>query len=452
MTTNKKWYENGKLNFAVGVEDTFIPSSAPGRRPIDEYAMADHYALGPTVDMDILRQSGANQIRWGIPWYKINPEKNVWRWDWLDKMVDGFQKIGVDVIVDLVHYGTPLWLDNAFLNHDYEKYIAEYAAKVADRYKGRLSVFTPLNEPQLTASYCGEFGYWPPFHTGSDGFVAILRNLCRGILCTESVIRQINPDASIVNVEASYRYVGDIDVPEFRDRVRFLKARKFIVEDLCLGRVDENHELYGWLRKNGFTDNDFAWFRGNAQKPDVMGVNYYPRNSSFEFRRGEQHTLGPKDTGPFRNDGVQGMEEVLREFADRYKLPIYLTETCWQGDVEHRCKWLRESVRAIDEMRKNGLNVIGYSWWSLFDMFYWVYQDENRPLSNYLAQMGLWDLRENDHNSYDRVKTAAADVYRELAEQYRDGGAASVVGSSVRSTDKSSDQANGVSGQFASVK
>ena len=421
MAVQNKWFQNGKLNFAVGVEDTFIPSSAPGRRPIDEYAMTDHYSLGPTVDMDILRQSGANQIRWGIPWYKVNPEKNVWRFDWLDKMIDGFNRLGIDVIVDLIHYGTPLWLDNSFLNHDFEKYAAEYAAMIANRYKGRLSIFTPLNEPQLTVSYCGEFGYWPPFHTGADGYTAVLRNVCRGILRMEKSIKDENPDADIVNVEASFRYVGDTDAPEFKDVTRLLKARKFLVEDLCLGRVDQQHELYRWLLQNGFTESDFAWFKEHKFTPDVMGVNYYPRNSSFEFCRGEHHTGGPLDTGPFRNDGVQGMKEVLEEFAHRYKLPVYLTETCWQGDVSHRCQWLRESVQAIDEMRKEGTNVIGYSWWSLFDMFYWSYQDENRPLTHYLAQMGLWDLQENDHNSYDRVRTEAADVYRELAQKYRDG-------------------------------
>lgn len=417
----QKWYENGRLNFAVGVEDTFIPSSAPGRRPIDEYAMADHYTLGPTTDMELLRESGANQIRWGIPWYKVNPEKNVWRFDWLDRMIDGFQNAGVDVIADLVHYGTPLWMDNAFLNHDYEKYVAEYAARIAERYRGRINSFTPLNEPQLTAVYCGEFGYWPPFHTGADGYVAILRAITRGMVRTQNAIRAVNPDATIVNVEASYRYVGDTDAPEYAERARLLQERKFIVEDLLLGKVDENHQLAGWLRENGFTDADFDWFCENAVIPDVMGVNYYPKVSTVEFRRGEPHTGGPQDPGPFRNDGIAGLEEVLTEFADRYHLPVYLTETSWPGDVAHRCRWLRESVRLMEELRHRGMNIVGYTWWSLFDMFYWAYQDENHPLADYRAQMGLWDLRENDHNSYDRVRTAAADVYRELASAYRDG-------------------------------
>ena len=50
-------------------------------------------------------------------------------------------------IVDLVHYGLPPWIDRAFLNPDYPEFVAEYASRVAERFKGRIHAYTPLNEP-----------------------------------------------------------------------------------------------------------------------------------------------------------------------------------------------------------------------------------------------------------------------------------------------------------------
>ena len=73
----------------------------------------------------------------------------------------------------------------------------------------------------------------------------------------------------------------------------------------------------------------------------------------------------------------------------------------------------------MDELRAEGMNLIGYTWWSLFDMMYWVYRDEDKPAEQYLAQMGLWDLRANDHLSFDRIRTAAVDEYRRLVEAHR---------------------------------
>lgn len=413
-----KWFENGKLNFAVGFEDTFVPQAAPGRRSLDEYELTKHYEQWHS-DIGLIQETGANHARWGIPWYLVNPEKGKYSFDWLDQVVDRFEEVGVDVIVDLMHYGTPLWLDNGFINEDYEKYVAEYSATVADRYKGRLSVYTPMNEPLLTCMYCGEFGYWPPLLTGDDGFVKILRKITRGMIESQKAIAQVDADASFVNVEASFRFDGDVDAPEFKDQVDFLKKRRFIVEDLIMGKVGSDHELLPWLRKNGMTDADLQWYRDNAVRPDVLGVNYYPLVSTVEYKTGEYHTGGPEDTLPFKNDGVEGLKDALHLFADRYDLPIYLTETCWPGTVEERVQWLKDSVAAVDELRDGGMNLIGYTWWSLFDMIYWVYRDENKPVENYLAQMGLWDLKANDRLSFDRVKTAAAETYRQLVDQHR---------------------------------
>ena len=412
-----EWFEDtSKLNFAVGIEDTFIPQTRPGMRALDEYDLTRHYEHW-YEDLGLIAETGANQVRWGIPWYLVNPEPGKYRFDWLDRVVDRFDEIGVDVIVDLVHYGTPLWLDNSFINTDYPERVAEYSAKVAERYKGRLNIWTPLNEPLLNMMYCGQYGYWPPYLTGDDGFVKLFRQITRGIVLTQSQISEVSQDSTFVNVEASFRYGGDRAA--YSDEVAFLEERRFLVEDIIMGRVGTDHSLVNWLLKHGMSEDDLQWYIDHKIVPDVIGVNYYPQVSTVKYVAGEPHDGSPYDPMPFQNDGVSGLKEVLALFANRYNLPVYLTETCSPGPVEERMNWLRASVDAVDELRDEGLNVIGYTWWSLFDMLYWVYRDEDKSAEHYLAQMGLWDLVGDDRLSFQRVRTEAVDVFRSLVESHR---------------------------------
>ena len=41
--------------------------------------------------------------------------------------------LGVEPIVDLVHYGLPPWIDAAYLNPDFPERMAEYAGRLAER-------------------------------------------------------------------------------------------------------------------------------------------------------------------------------------------------------------------------------------------------------------------------------------------------------------------------------
>ncbi|WP_432747600.1 family 1 glycosylhydrolase [Microbacterium oxydans] len=168
------WFEDGRLRFAMGVEDTFIPQTRPGERALDEYELMQHYRFW-SEDLGYCAEVGSEMVRWGIPWYRVNPAPGEWDWEWLDGVIDRFDELGIELIADLVHYGTPLWLEDQFVNPEYPERVAEYAAAVAERYRGRIRHYTPLNEPLLNIMYCGEFAQWPPYRSGDRGFVEVLR-------------------------------------------------------------------------------------------------------------------------------------------------------------------------------------------------------------------------------------------------------------------------------------
>ena len=100
-------FADRRFRLAVGIEDTFVPQASIGRRALDEYELTQHYDRWAN-DLGLARECGATTIRYGIPWYKINPSPGRFVWDWLDRVVDLLDELGLETIVDLMHYGTPL--------------------------------------------------------------------------------------------------------------------------------------------------------------------------------------------------------------------------------------------------------------------------------------------------------------------------------------------------------
>jgi beta-glucosidase len=201
------WERPYALKFAVGIEDTFVPQVSPGLRSLDEYELTGHYDKW-REDLDLAASTGASMIRYGIPWYRVNPAPDEWNWSWTDQVIERLLSLELTPIIDLMHYGCPLWPEDEFANPDYPRRVAEYAARFGERYGATVRFYTPMNEPLLNAMYCGEDGRWPPTLTGDEGFVLITRQLARGIVQTQLAVGETVDDPIFIHVEAAFRYRG----------------------------------------------------------------------------------------------------------------------------------------------------------------------------------------------------------------------------------------------------
>lgn len=392
--------------WATGIENTFIPQERPGLRALDEYELTQHYRFWRS-DIDRVAELGVSHIRWGIPWYRVNPRPGAFEWGWIDDVLDHLvNKRGIQPIVDLMHYGTPEWLEGSFVHPDYPSYVAEYAHAVAERYGNLVRYYTPLNEPTVNADRCGRQGEWPPYLKGEEGNVAVLLPLARGMVRTAAAVRAADPDAIFVQVEAlGWLWTANEALePEVERRM----AHTYLGLDLYTGRVDESHPLWGYLRQNGASETELIELHQQAGPVDILGVNLYPW-SGGEVVAVDQHHQGEL-TG-------HHLGHVLRDAWRRYQLPMMITETSARRDVAGRRQWMDETIAAVADVRAAGLPVLGYTWFPALTMIDWEYRLGDAPLADYLLHLGLWDSAFDADGTLQRHPTPLVARYRHYVTQ-----------------------------------
>jgi beta-glucosidase len=396
--------------WATGIEDTFVPQGRTGMRALDEYELTQHYRQWKS-DINRVAETGVRAVRWGIPWYRVQPGRNKWDWRWTDQVLEYLAGVkGITPILDLMHYGTPLWLDNSFINAHYPEWVAEYAQAVAARYKSLVQYYTPLNEPVLNANWCGRRAEWPPYLTGDDGFVKMILAIAKGIVLTVRALKAEQPDAIMVQVEALNRFWT-------RDRayqplVAHYHTEQYLCFDLTTGRVTEEHLLYKFLLAHGATEADLTWFREHAVTFDIFGANFYPWSYGYQAARkdGSLYRL------PSRTPG-RAIHDILANVYARYRLPIMVTETSSKGDVAARARWMDETLDAVYDLRRTGVPVIGYSWFPLFSLIDWLYRTGRRPLEDYVMHLGLYDCRFDERGLFRRYKTPLVERFQKYMRE-----------------------------------
>jgi beta-glucosidase/6-phospho-beta-glucosidase/beta-galactosidase len=391
--------------FATGIEDTFIAEPWPGTgRTLDEYELTGHYAR-LAEDLARIPEVGAGAARYGLPWYRLNPAEGRWDFAFADQAIGRLLELGVEPIVDLVHYGTPRWLERSFLHPDFPRHAAEYAARVAERYRGRVRWYTPLNEPRIAAWYCGMLGWWPPGARGWRGFAQVLLALCRGIQRSARALREVDPEIVCAHADATDLY--ESDDPALASEVAFRQALVFLPLDLVTGRVAAGHALFEWLLAQGASRAELEAFAERPLDLEIVGINLYPMFTAKRLRRANGRL---RIRSSYADAGI--LERLAGLYADRYGCPVMVTETASWGRVARRRAWLEESMQAVRRARAKGVPLVGYTWWPLFGLVAWAYRQGRRPLADYLLQMGLFDL---DPVGLERRPTPLVDRYRELA-------------------------------------
>jgi hypothetical protein len=279
----------------------------------------------------------------------------------VDPFVEAARRNGVDVIWDLFHYGYPRDLD--LFGEDFPKRFADYCAAVARHVRQRTDetcYFTPVNEPSFMAYAGGEAGLFAPHCTGRgfDLKVALVRAAIAGI----DAIRDVVPDACIVNVDPLCRVACPVDRPELAQEVRVF---------------NEEHVFQAWDMLSGRMMPELGGSRAHL---GVVGINYYWTNQ-WEWR------IEPLPDGripPLADDDPRcvPLTELIRSVWRRYGGEVLITETSHVG--ERRGAWLREVAEASETLLLDGVPLRGVCLYPILGMPEWHEPEVWTP-------MGLWD-------------------------------------------------------------
>jgi beta-glucosidase len=378
--------------WASGIEDTFVPQTRPHHRALDEYQLIGHYQHW-REDLALGRELGLNAIRWGVPWYRVEPLPGEFDWRWTDQVIPYLvEELGITPIIDLMHYGCPYWLYREFANPEYPTAVAKYARAFAQRYGHLIKYYTPLNEPHINAVWCGQRGMWPPYLRGEKGYIHMILQLSKGIVKTVEALKAVDPDAVMVHVEATG--ISRSGHPDFEAKAANEQARGFLTYDLITGRITPDHGLYNWLTQNQVDAKTLAAIADQPISLDIVGLNFYPQWSTREFNIDEKGRPVYKVV----DKAGSGFTRLIQSYYERYQSPIMITETSARGSSKVRAQWLDASLAAVKDLRGRGVPVLGYTWFPMLTMIDWRYRLGHAPVDEYRLELGFYQLGKGEND------------------------------------------------------
>jgi beta-glucosidase/6-phospho-beta-glucosidase/beta-galactosidase len=380
--------------FATGIECSYPTIRTPqGVRRQDELEKCRHYECW-REDLEITKELGIHYLRYGPPYYRIHVGPGRYDWSWTDMVFPEMQRLQLIPIMDLCHFGVPDWLES-FQNPDFPRYFAEYARAFAGRYPWA-RYYTPINEMYIAALFSAYYGWWNEQLTSDRSFVTALKHIVRANVEAMLGILEVRPDALFIQSESS-EYFHPAH-PDLADEAEMLNDRKFLSLDLNYGRR-VNSGMYEYLLGNGMTEEEYEFFmRYNLREHCVMGNDYYTTN---------EHLLVEEHKSVYAGE-VFGYYVITHDYYARYHLPVMHTETNKrEPDAE---RWLWKTWANVARLRRDGVPLIGMTWYSLTDQVDWdtALREDNGNVN----PLGLCDLDRNVH--------PVGEAYKRLIQQWGD--------------------------------
>ncbi len=387
--------------WGAGMECSFLP-----HLNVDQFEWTQHHRFWREDLRRARDEAGITHLRYAFPWHVLEPQRGTFNWTFADERIAEFDRLGIKLLLDVMHFGTPIWLKQAVGDPEFPEALERFTEAMVGRYRSSVNVWCPFNEPLVSALFSGDFGFWPPHARKWRGYMPVLSRVVQAVSRGIRAIRRAQPEATVLLCDASESY--KTRVSSLQKEVNRRNLRRFLVMDLLTGRVDVNHPLYQWLNAYGMTDLDLEWFRTNPQVPDVLGLDYYP-HSDWQL---DMHFGSVRQR---RSDNPAGLYGVGSAYYRRYGIPMMLTETSVDGQPINREIWLENTIDGIRRLREEGIPLLGLIWWPLLDQMDWDGAMTHRI--GKIHQVGLFSLHRQPDGSLQRRQTP-------LIQQFKDAAAA----------------------------
>lgn len=341
---------------------------------LDQLAISGHYSR--RSDIGEIAELGIRTLRYPVLWERQQPDlSEPIDWSWTDRQLYTIRDRGMSPIVGLLHHGS----GPSFTSLDDTKFadlFAAYAGQVAARHPW-VEYYTPVNEPLTTARFSGLYGIWYPHKKDPLCFLHMLLNQLKGVVLAMRAIRQVNPNAKLIQTEDLTRIHS---TPKLAYQADFENERRWLTFDILCGKVDRTHRLWEYLISIGITEPQLTFFIDNPCIPDILGLNYYVTSERWldeNIEKYPPHTHGGNgqtvyaDVEAIRIVKRLSLSALLKEVYARYELPVAITEVHLNCTREEQMRWLKYVWTASCEACREGVDIRAITSWALLGAYDW---------------------------------------------------------------------------------
>ncbi|QYG94056.1 family 1 glycosylhydrolase [Iamia sp. SCSIO 61187] len=375
MTRPAPFCDPSELVVACGEEasDPLVAHEGQEVR-VDELAASGHLDH-QDEDLAAVAGLGVRAWRYGMPWRLTEPEPGVYDWALWDRALAACARHDLEPVVDLCHFGLPDHYEG-FGAPGWVEGFVRYVDAFLARYREPL-LFTPVNEPVITAMCSGLWGIWNDRQASRADY---LRALGHVTLANLEAIERISADRSGWWIGAEGFGCHVAATPDDEAAATAARELEQLTWDLHLG-VEPPASVADVL--DVVDDAVLARIADLAGPTErvVAGHDVYPVSVTVHGEGAEPLTI---------TDRVAAYEREARAWHARYDRPFWVAETSNLGlAVDDGPRWLDEVVGCIDRLRADGLPARGVCWYSRGDQFDW-HTMLTRPVGE-VTEVGLFD-------------------------------------------------------------
>ncbi|MGG7213196.1 glycoside hydrolase family 1 protein [Clostridium nigeriense] len=352
-------------------------------------------------DIKLFAEMGFKTLRFSIAWSRIFPNgdeetPNELGLKFYDNVIDECLKYGIEPLVTLSHYETPLHLAKTYdgwRNRKLIKFFENYCRVVFERYKGKVKYWLTFNEINSVIHFplMGAGILTPKAElTKQDVYQAAHHELVASALAVK-LAHEIMPDAKVgcmvlgvVNYPMTPHpddmiasMERDQDLMFFTDihvRGKYPRYTKKLFKELGVNiqMEPEDEEIL----KNTVDFISFSYYMSKCTAKDL---------SKYEKGRGNL-TSGVKN--PYLEESEwgwqidpQGLRYICNYFYNRYEKPLFIVEN-GLGAVDelvevdgektviddYRIKYLNDHLVEVGKAIEDGVEIMGYTSWGCIDL------------------------------------------------------------------------------------
>lgn len=352
-------------------------------------------------DIRLFAEMGFKVFRTSIAWSRIFPkgdeeQPNEAGLEFYDRVFEECRKYGIEPLVTLSHYETPLYLAetyNGWADRRMIEFYERYVRTVFKRYRGKVKYWLTFNEinsllhaPFMSGGIANMQGL-----TEQDLYQAAHHELVASALATK-IGHEVMPDAMIGCMILSMPTYPLTPSPDDVIAVMDAEHRNYFYGDVHVrGKYPGYMKRY--FREHGiqiqFAPEDEEILKNTV---DFVSFSYYmsvcATSDPEKQKKGLGNLLGgvPNPTLKASDWGWQidpkGLRYVLNMFYDRYQKPLFIVENGLGAvDVliedengnktvedDYRIAYLKDHLIQVGEALQDGVEVMGYTSWGCIDV------------------------------------------------------------------------------------